>query len=412
MGDRLGRDDWRWTMALFIFASFAESLAWGHFAAFTPLYLRELHVPASQIANWTGILGTLGFVLGLPLLPFWGAWAERFGRKPIIVRSSLVEGVIFAIAALAQNPYQLAVARFLGGFVMGNTGVMMAVQSEVTPREKLGLAIALVGSGSSVAMAVGPLLGGLVAAGPGLRAVFWMDSGATMLAAVLLMIFMRERPRQASRESVGRLAWTALGDVVRIPAIRQLFLVYFFVAMGTTAATPFLPIWIGEAYKLAPWPWPLSITLGVVFAAAGAAMVVGTPILGWLGDRRGFRFALRLSLLGTAAGSLAQALKAVLGIITAGRVGQGLFSGGVSANMTALLARVVPPERRSSVMNLSILPQQVAWFFGPLVGTLLTGLLTLHGMLWATAGLTVLAAVIALVGLGRVHETEAQAETA
>jgi DHA1 family multidrug resistance protein-like MFS transporter len=399
-------------MGLFLFASFAESLAWGHFSAFTPLYLAELHVPADQIANWTGILGTLGFLLGLPLLPFWGAWAERFGRKPVIVRSSLVEGVIFAIAALAQNPYQLAAARFLGGFVMGNTGVMMAVQSELTPKDKLGLAIALVGSGSSVAMAVGPLLGGLIAAGPGLRAVFWMDSGATFLAAGLLMAFLREPPRPPNRAPVGQLAWSAMKDVVQSPAVRQLFLVYFLFAMGTTAATPFLPIWIGQAYRLAPWPWPLSVTLGIVFAAAGAAMAVGTPLWGWVGDRRGFRPSLRLTLAGTALGMAGQAVRPALALITAARVGQGLFTGGVSANLMALLSRVVPAERRSSVMNLALLPQQIAWFFGPLVGTVLTNVFTLHGMLWTTAALTLAAAALAWVGLGRVNERRVEAEPA
>jgi DHA1 family multidrug resistance protein-like MFS transporter len=306
----------------------------------------------------------------------------------------------------------LALARFLGGFVMGNTGVMMAVQSEITPKEKLGLAIALIGSGSSVAMAVGPLLGGVIAATAGLRTVFWMDAAATMLAAVLLIVFLKEPPHVASREPVGRLAWTALTDVVRIRPVRQLFLVYFFFAMGTTAATPFLPIWIADAYHRAPWPWALSVTVGIVFAGAGAAMAIGTPVWGWIGDRRGFLPSLRASLAGTALGMALQAVRPWLSLITIARVGQGLFTGGVSANMMALLARVVPPERRSSVMNLSLLPQQIAWFFGPLVGTVLTNLTSLHGMLWITAGMTVVAAGLAWVGLGRVREPAPEAETA
>lgn len=379
--------------------SFAESLAWGHFTAFTPLFLKELHVPAGQISNWTGILGTLGFVLGLPLLPFWGAWAERFGRKPIIVRSSLIEAVIFTIAALAKNPYELAVSRVLSGFVMGNTGVMMAVQSEITPKSRIGLSIALIGSGSSLAMAVGPLLGGFVASSIGLRPLFWMDAAATGLAGLLLMIFLKEEPRVKSSDSVGRLAWTALKDVGNIRPVRQLFVVYFLFAMGSTAALPFLPIWIGDAYHAAHITTPLPLTIGVVFAAAGLAMAIGTPVLGWLGDHIGAMKSLRISLVGNALGMVGQALWALLSTITGARMLQGLFQGGVSANMMSLLARVSPPERRSSIMNLSILPQQISWFFGPLVGTVLVNAISLQGMLLATAGLAVAGSVLAFYGL-------------
>ncbi len=66
------RDDWRVLLAVFTVAGVVESQAFGHFNAFTPLFLQELHVPGGQVATWTGILSALGFVIGIPLLPFWG----------------------------------------------------------------------------------------------------------------------------------------------------------------------------------------------------------------------------------------------------------------------------------------------------------------------------------------------------
>src|SRR3712207_8803908 len=67
---------WRVLMVLFTLASIVESLAYGHFGAFTPIYLRELGVPQVDVPFWTGILGGAGFVIGIPLLPFWGVWAR------------------------------------------------------------------------------------------------------------------------------------------------------------------------------------------------------------------------------------------------------------------------------------------------------------------------------------------------
>ena len=67
-----------WVVLLLVFtlAGVVESQACGHLNAFRPLYLQQLGVPAPNIPTWTGVLAALGFVIGLPLLPFWGVWTE------------------------------------------------------------------------------------------------------------------------------------------------------------------------------------------------------------------------------------------------------------------------------------------------------------------------------------------------
>src|SRR5258707_9985883 len=114
-------NDWRALLALFTLAGVVESQAFGHLGAFTPLFLPQLGVAGREVPTWTGILSALGFVIGLPLLPFWGVWADRYGRKLIIVRSAYVEGVLFTVAGLSPNVWVLALARLLSGFVLGNT---------------------------------------------------------------------------------------------------------------------------------------------------------------------------------------------------------------------------------------------------------------------------------------------------
>src|SRR6185437_13047468 len=94
-------NDWRVLLFIFTLAGVVESQAFGHLNAFRPLFLQELGVAMGKIAFWTGILASLGFVIGLPLLPFWGVWADRHSRKLIIVRSAYVEGVLFSLAAFS-----------------------------------------------------------------------------------------------------------------------------------------------------------------------------------------------------------------------------------------------------------------------------------------------------------------------
>jgi len=391
--------DWRLTIALFLFAGLAESLAFGHFSAFTPLYLRQMHVPAAEIPAWTGLLGMIGFVLGLPLLPFWGPLAERVGRKPIIIRSSLIEAVMYLIAAAATSPLELAIARFLSGFVLGNTGVMLALQSEVSPPRRVGLSIALVSSGPAVAIAAGPLLGGVIAARFGLHALFLMDAALTALSAVLMMLFLHEPPLRRSASSTGSLALGALKDVVRIAPVRNLFVVYLLLSLALSGVQPFLPLWI-HALQGHPAPaflqGPNAYVVGLLLTFGGVAMAAGTPALGWLADRLGVRRALLFSLLVNGVGLVGQGLAPNLASLAVWRVVQGFGQGGVGANVMTTLARIAPPDKRASLMNLGLLPQQLAWFFGPLLGTGLTELWGLQPMLLVCGALALAAWPLAL----------------
>ena len=106
--------------------------------------------------RFVGIFGALIFVVGAPLVPLWGVWADKYSRKVVIVRSALVEAVVFAGVALSHEPWQLAVSFLLVGFQLGNTGVILAAIRDATPRLRLGTAIALFGASTPVGMAIGP----------------------------------------------------------------------------------------------------------------------------------------------------------------------------------------------------------------------------------------------------------------
>nr|MBA3959980.1 MFS transporter [Chloroflexota bacterium] len=76
-------------------ASFIETVGFGHFIAFLPLLVTDIGVPAPDVPTTVGLLSAAALLVGMPLVPFWGAWADRYSRKLIIVRSALVEAVLF-----------------------------------------------------------------------------------------------------------------------------------------------------------------------------------------------------------------------------------------------------------------------------------------------------------------------------
>ena len=128
------RQGWRSLLVAYGITSTIESLGVSQIFAYLPLRLREVGLPEAEIPAFTGIFTSLIFVFGILLVPFWGVWADKYSRRAVIVRSAVVEAVVFAGVAIAQEPWQLAAALLLTGLQLGNTGVMLAALRDVTPR--------------------------------------------------------------------------------------------------------------------------------------------------------------------------------------------------------------------------------------------------------------------------------------
>jgi DHA1 family multidrug resistance protein-like MFS transporter len=363
-------NDWRVLLGVFTLAGIVESQAFGHLGAFTPLYLQQLGVAKAQIPQWTGILQSLAFVIGLPLLPFWGIWAERYGRKIIIIRSAYVEGILFTVAALAPNVWVLAVARFLSGFVFGNTGVMLALLADRTPRRRLGLAVGIASAGFPLGSAIGPLFGGLIAQGPGIRTLLLLDAAlSAMMGVVLTLVVRDEQRRRVTDKSAGQLMRTALDDILASPVVARLFALYFAAMFGISLTTPFIPILLQRLYT-GPATQVAGV-IGVSLTVAGLAMAATTPLWGRLGDLVGRWRVLPICVGAVALGVLGQALAGSLLPMQGAIAWIGLFQGGIGTTVLALLALLASEERRTTVLNFALVPSQLSWFAGPLLGALL-----------------------------------------
>lgn len=370
-------------MWLFAATGFVESLAFGHLGAFLPILLDELAVPRAAAPRWIGILSALAFVIGLPLLPFWGVWADRYGRKLIIIRSSVAGALMFALAGLSHDVWMLAGARLLGGFVLGNTGVMMAVQEAITPPQRLGRAVSLISAGSPVGMAIGPFLGGAIVAAYSVRALLLIDAGLTALMALALGVLLKEevKPHHASVSTWAGIA-RSFRAIVHNRAVRTLYVVTFVGALGVSAAQPYTPVLLQQ---MVSGP-RLAHVIGFVFTVSGIAMALLTPAVGWAGDRAGHLRVWRGCLLAAGIGLAGQAWASSAPQLAVWRSLQAAAVGGAGALGMVLLARYADPETRTPVLTLSLLPNQLSWFLGPLTGAVIaTSGVTLPFAFGATA---------------------------
>ena len=140
---------------------------------------------------------TKATLFGLPLVPFWGVWAERYGRIPIIARSAFVEMAVFGLLWLSQNRWEAAFAILLVGFQLGNTGVMLTALRAAAPQGRVGFVISLFGVSPSLGFALGPAAGGWLVDHNvlNLHTLFAADAALSLASGAMLLAFAREGVR-------------------------------------------------------------------------------------------------------------------------------------------------------------------------------------------------------------------------
>jgi DHA1 family multidrug resistance protein-like MFS transporter len=304
----------------------------------------------------------------LPLIPFWGVWADKYSRKAIIVRSALVEVVVFGLVALAATPWQLVLAMLLVAFQLGNSGVMMAAIRDATPRHRLGLAMGIFAASSPLGFGAGPTVGAFMIdqLHTGSAAVFALASVLSAGIALLLAVGSAEvRPEIVPTGSTLRLALGAVRGVLSDGTVRWLFAIYGVVFLGRQMSTQYLALLVHAVEGT-----PLDVA-GSIALVLGWATVVGaalSPIGGWISDRVGFRAVMAVSMAGMAVSFAALPLSPGVGAMAVAYAMAIAFQSAIGAMVSGLVATEVSPERRSATLNLIYLPLYLGGIAGPALG--------------------------------------------
>jgi MFS family permease len=392
--------DWRILLAVFWVTSMVEGLGVSQIFALLPTYLRQIGVADHDRLVFIGVFSALIFIVGMPLVPLWGAWADKYSRKVVIIRSALVEAVVFAAVALAREPWQLALAMLLIGFQLGNTGIMLAGIRDVAPRHRIGTAIALFGASGAVGFAVGPALAGILIDGFGwqLPPVFALSALLSVGTAILVALGSREvRPEVIPSGRIVDLAFANLRGVLTDRATRRIFLIFGISFVAIQMSRPYIPVLVEGITGLGPG---LASAIGLV---AGTAALVGalvSPLGGVIGDRIGFRPVLVAALAGAGVVLFLMPVVTSIGPLALLAVALGAATATVSSMVFGLLATELPPERRSAALNLVYLPLYAAGTVGPAVGAVVASLSGIDG-LFIVGGCVFLTGALTIVARGR-----------
>lgn len=290
---------------------------------------------------------------------------DRFGRRRMLTVGVALFAIASALCALAPTLGVLVAARAVQGAAGGVcVPLALAIVTAPTPAERRGKVIGIWGAITGIAVAIGPLIGGLVAQGLAWQWVFWLNLSVAALILVLACRIPADAPQSGLADLIG-LALVTLGialvthALVRVtPASLSdaslwaelaggLVLLVGFARWERRAIAPLVPPALfrhggflasciamaalgaglfGTAYLLAQYiqaaitPDPLGVGLALL-PWTGLAVLVA-PVVGRLSDKTGEAPLLALGLV-------LQALGAILLAVTA------------STNYTAILVPLI-----------------------------------------------------------------------
>ncbi len=262
--------DWRVVNGLFLCTTILEGLAFGHVNAYSPLYLAEIGLAPAEVSAWTGILYAAMTAVAFPLAPFWGALAERYSRRVVIVRSQYLAAAAYVLLAFAPDVWWMLAARLLLGLTFGNVAVVIATQAAFTPPRQVGTAIATIQAAMPIAASIGPPAGAALIEVVGIRGLFLVDAAMALTAALLVTFLMPEPAKSERKASVLARTGETLSLVWQQPAIRWNFICWFLSIGSRAVVEVYLPVRIAETTD-DPAP-----AIGMILGVAGILTAIAT----------------------------------------------------------------------------------------------------------------------------------------
>ena len=378
-------------------ASFIGFMGFTLVMPFLPLYFHQLGVTdVGHVAAWSGL--SLGVTPALTALlsPLWGRLADRFGRKIMIERSLVSFVIVMSAMAFVTKPWHVFALRVIQGLFAGYGALTLTMAADSAPKGKMGQAIGTVQTAQRLGPALGPVLGGTVAAIVGLRRAFIVAAVFYAFALVLVFLMYDERSRHASARSGDQPARSVtFRNVLAFENFVLMAVVIFGLQFVDRSFGPILPLFIGEIGVPAA---RIPLISGLLFSIAAGAGAVGHHYCAALLRRRSATELIAAACAVAAFGGMIYVAARDLRWLFVATPIFGFAIGVATTAAYTAAAAVIPANVRGTGFGLLTTASLIGLAVSPVVSGLL-GATSIRAV-WAldVAGLLLLAVVVHRVG--------------
>jgi DHA1 family tetracycline resistance protein-like MFS transporter len=340
-----------------------------------------------------GLFGTAWGLMQFLCSPVLGALSDRYGRRPVLLISTLGLGLDYILMAVAPDLVWLFIGRVISGMTAATFSTAYAYIADVTSPQERAAAFGLVGAAFGIGFVLGPAIGGLMGdLDP--RLPFWAAAVLSIANAAYGYFVLPESLPKERRMAFSWRRAHPLGSLRLLARHRELLGVAA-VAFLYHFAHVVLPS-VAVLYTSYRYGWD-NKTMGLTLAAVGVASgVVQAGLIKPVMRRLGERATLIAGLLFGAAGFAIYGLASTGAGFWAGIPVLALW-GLAGAAAMGIMSRLVNSSEQGQLQGANSSLMAVAGLFGPGVFSLVFARAIAPGSGWHLPGAPFLLAASLLV---------------
>ncbi|WP_243450425.1 multidrug efflux MFS transporter [Desulfosporosinus sp. Sb-LF] len=355
-----------WKRNLFVcwFGMFVAAIGMSQIAPVLPLYIQHLGVHSpSSIAQLSGIAFGVTYLISAIFSPIWGHFADKVGRKPMILRASLGMALVIGCMGFAPNVYVLIGLRLLEGVITGFSTACTALIATQTGKEHAGYALGTLSTGSIAGSLLGPIIGGFIEENLGFQPVFFITGALLLIAFILTALFVKESfVRQDKKVNSIKKIWE---DVPEKSLTIILLATFFILTLGLYSIEPIVTVYVTQLTKGTAH---VALLAGLAFSASGLASIISAPRLGRLSDKIGAHKVILIALIVAGIIYIPQAFVKNPWQLIGLRFLLGLAIAGLNPSVNTLVKKITPDALTGRVFGFIMSAGYLGVFGGSVLG--------------------------------------------
>lgn len=381
---------WKKNLIFCWFGMFVTSIGMSQIAPVLPLYIKHLGVDnTALVEELSGIAFGINFIILAVFSPIWGHAADKYGRKPMLLRASFGMSIIIFGMGFVQNVYQLIGLRAVQGIVSGYSTACTTLIATQTDKEHAGWALGSLSTASISGTLFGPMIGGYIEEYFGLQNVFFITGALMMIAFVTTVLFIKESFSKEDKKVLStKEIWNLIPDT---KLIITLFFTSFILTLALYSIEPIITIYVAQ---LSTNSTHVAFVSGMAFAASGLASIIAAPRLGKLSDKIGPQIIMLVALLTAGIIFIPQAFVKNPWQLMGLRFLLGLATAGLIPSVNTLIKRITPDLLTGRIFGFGMSAQYLGVFAGSILGGQVAACLGIRYVFFITSSLLLMNALL------------------
>ena len=357
-------------------------------AGITALYKASWSSNTSSIAELSGIAFGITYIISAIFSPIWGNAADKFGRKPMLLRASLGMAVVIGCMGFAPNVYVLIGLRLLQGAITGYSTACTTLIATQTDKENAGYALGTLSTAGIAGSLIGPTIGGFIEETFGLQPVFFITGGLLLIAFITTALFVKE---SFTREDKKVLSIKEVWNSVPEKSLTiTMFVTFFILTVALYSIEPIITVYVTQ---LSSDTSHIALIAGLTFSASGLANIIAAPRLGKLSDKIGAHKVILYALVAAGFIFIPQAFVKNTWQLMGLRFLLGLTAAGLNPSVNILVKKITPSSLTGRVFGLNMSAGYLGVFGGSVLGGQVAAMFGIRYVFFVTSALLLINAV-------------------